>query len=1188
MAARVGGVQIAFKANTKDAITALKALSRQFQNIQLNFQTTEKAAKQAGAAFKDLSSAATAFGAGFAALNLGGQIKDATLLAGRVESLGTVVENVGKIAGFTAPQLRLIEQRTKALGITTQATRRAIAQLAQANLDLRQTSKLARIAQDAAVIAGVNSSEAFERLVVSIQRNDVRLLRNLGIVINLNTVYQKFARETGRTAQSLTSFEKRQLLLNEVMDRGRLIAGTYESALQDVFKRFSSLERKTEEFQKTLGEEFLPLFRLVVDETDAFLSGKSATSKFLTAEVLATAATFTTVATAVAAAGAAAAVFGTALGAALGPVGLLAISIGAIAASMQNAAASAERFTKEREEAKNAGEELATTLAEADKPVAALQRLSKEAELNKEQFEELQSTVDELVVLFPKFTRELLQLRDAGNALKVLNLLADIDPRVFDSLRNRVKNANREINKNVRLLQEVVDIASTPPAEGFADSFARDAFEKPRIDAAAFVTQLQAAIREGESLEAVVERNRSSVRFLGARAREIVDALLSATAAARSFRDAVVNVELQVLEARVKAINRAAEISATVESQLQNDRLKQFDGTNVKIIEKFQEFQNKLSNVSLLTEQEIEERKQAIRLRAEADALNTFRETQARIQKILIEAGRTREAEDAARAAEDAARDVLAVKRVEAIAKAERDTVALRLQQAQVEKGFTISVEQATEALNRQGEEIRILEEGIELLGLGIDRNLITLFRKGAKELNKFENASEELGRKIKKTREEISELLGAREPDQGAINALLRQLTVFELALETTERRISTTRLKLQTETDNAVVAGKRAAKDKIVSILTEIGSITKQVNITSLDELQKFSDAVDRNTKSVQTFITGLRASEAGFTGFAEVEKQTDSLVDNLAKATSPEQIRRLRELGGRQIERSLNAANIQIQKNRLARERDRASFKDDERIRREALQFQEDLLRRGVDLQTAQQRAAAFSLQQRRFAVEQAKNETRELQEQQKLQKEERRNGISRRKRIKKAVEDAEARLKIQKEQGLDEKTLAATINGLEKEKLGLLDEELAKQQMILGVLQQIKEAGGIPEGGLRPVTPRAREELFRVSPLEDRGAPGQTLGVGSLRGFEGGVDKNIQKAINRKLAEQAASQSISVEELIAQEGALQRIAENARELVAKQKANTKIIIQIADETAQPTERRAGVRVTGSQRP
>ncbi len=271
IAIRVGGIEFSIKVVTGDSVKALKRVRAALTKV---IKESDKATKTNDAFSRSARTAATAvasFAAAVGATKLVSFAKEAAFLAAKVTTLGIVLDNVGRIAGLNSAQIRNLESSVKSLGITTRQARQGLAQLAQANLDLAQAAKLTRVAQDAAVIAGVDSSEAFNRLVVSIQRNDVRLLRNLGIVINLNNVYQRFAQQTGRTTKSLTAFEKRNILLNEVLERGRLIQGTYEASLADVGKQISSLRRQTEEATLALGKQFLPVLRAGVKELSSFL-----------------------------------------------------------------------------------------------------------------------------------------------------------------------------------------------------------------------------------------------------------------------------------------------------------------------------------------------------------------------------------------------------------------------------------------------------------------------------------------------------------------------------------------------------------------------------------------------------------------------------------------------------------------------------------------------------------------------------------------------------------------------------------------------------------------------------------------------------------------------------------------------------------------------------------------------------
>lgn len=192
-------------------------------------------------------------------------------LAARTETLGVVVNKLGENAGYTNAQMDKLTQGVVDQGITLRHSRTAIAMMAQANIDLAKSSDLARLAQDAAVIANLNSSETFQRLIQVIQTGNIRMARHLGLVVDFQRAYMDFAKANGITTDALDQTQKAQIRVTEVMRAGQAIAGTYEAAMETAGKKVLSLERHLEESSRILGELFLPAFADAVDTVTKFL-----------------------------------------------------------------------------------------------------------------------------------------------------------------------------------------------------------------------------------------------------------------------------------------------------------------------------------------------------------------------------------------------------------------------------------------------------------------------------------------------------------------------------------------------------------------------------------------------------------------------------------------------------------------------------------------------------------------------------------------------------------------------------------------------------------------------------------------------------------------------------------------------------------------------------------------------------
>lgn len=199
--------------------------------------------------------------------------KDATMAAARYETLGVVVNVVGNNAGYSSKQLEAFQKALQGTGISAMESRSTLATMAQAHIDLAQSADLARIAQDAAVIGGLNSSEAFQRMIYGIQSGQVEILRTIGLNVNFEQSYVKLAAQFGKNTKELTEAEKAQARANAVMEKGADIAGGYEGALGTVGKQFTSMKKYADNLQISIGDIFKPAFGTAVQAMTQGLKG---------------------------------------------------------------------------------------------------------------------------------------------------------------------------------------------------------------------------------------------------------------------------------------------------------------------------------------------------------------------------------------------------------------------------------------------------------------------------------------------------------------------------------------------------------------------------------------------------------------------------------------------------------------------------------------------------------------------------------------------------------------------------------------------------------------------------------------------------------------------------------------------------------------------------------------------------
>lgn len=183
---------------------------------------------------------------------------EAVAYAARTELLGVALQAVAKANGVAESTTNTLEQRLKSTGIVTQDARQSLAKLIAAQVDYTKAAQLARAAQDLGRVAGISSSDAFDKLTHAIVTQQPELLRMLGLNVNLQREFELFAKKAGRTAETLGEFEKRQITVNAVLQAAAGYAGVYEKSLDTAGGQMLSLQRYVLEAKDAFGREFLP------------------------------------------------------------------------------------------------------------------------------------------------------------------------------------------------------------------------------------------------------------------------------------------------------------------------------------------------------------------------------------------------------------------------------------------------------------------------------------------------------------------------------------------------------------------------------------------------------------------------------------------------------------------------------------------------------------------------------------------------------------------------------------------------------------------------------------------------------------------------------------------------------------------------------------------------------------------
>jgi len=177
----------------------------------------------------------------------------AFMAAARVDELDIAMNAVGKSTGLGYQVIRDATVAIKENGIEMEVAQKSALKFAQNNLELGKAADLARVAQDLAVISGMNSTDTYNMLTHAVITGRSEVLKSVGIQKSAGQMYETFARSIGKTTKQLTYQEKQQAVLSGALTEGAKVAGTYEAAMTSPGKVLRSFARLNNEIQVSVG-----------------------------------------------------------------------------------------------------------------------------------------------------------------------------------------------------------------------------------------------------------------------------------------------------------------------------------------------------------------------------------------------------------------------------------------------------------------------------------------------------------------------------------------------------------------------------------------------------------------------------------------------------------------------------------------------------------------------------------------------------------------------------------------------------------------------------------------------------------------------------------------------------------------------------------------------------------------------
>jgi hypothetical protein len=145
--------------------------------------------------------------------------------AAQVEQMMKGLEVQGARTGRSLVSVSSEVQKLTGYSISTADAMKATALMSSAGFSTKGMEDLTKVATNAALALGRNVPDALDRISKGVTKLEPELLDELGIMTKLSEAQNRYALENNKSVASLSSFEKRQAMLNAVVAEGTVKFG---------------------------------------------------------------------------------------------------------------------------------------------------------------------------------------------------------------------------------------------------------------------------------------------------------------------------------------------------------------------------------------------------------------------------------------------------------------------------------------------------------------------------------------------------------------------------------------------------------------------------------------------------------------------------------------------------------------------------------------------------------------------------------------------------------------------------------------------------------------------------------------------------------------------------------------------------------------------------------------------------
>jgi hypothetical protein len=181
-------------------------------------------------------------------------VENSNSLAIKYQQLGLVMNAVGAGANLTAGQMSEVSAALEKNGFSMIDARRSARDLAVAQVDMADASKLGLIATNAAIVGETTRVDALHNITIALETGMARTLRHMGIVVDFTAAEEKMKLQIGATGRELTEQEKITARTSAVIEASAKLDTVKAEASKSVAGQIALLNKNYEDMKTKLGE----------------------------------------------------------------------------------------------------------------------------------------------------------------------------------------------------------------------------------------------------------------------------------------------------------------------------------------------------------------------------------------------------------------------------------------------------------------------------------------------------------------------------------------------------------------------------------------------------------------------------------------------------------------------------------------------------------------------------------------------------------------------------------------------------------------------------------------------------------------------------------------------------------------------------------------------------------------------